>query len=80
MSAHIGWISRGVIELAGLGAVIVLIAIGLYFLPTIVAMMRHKENIGTVVVINLFLGWTFLGWVVALAMAFGQTKRPAAAA
>jgi hypothetical protein len=25
--------------------------------------------VGSVVVINIFLGWTFIGWVVALAMA-----------
>jgi hypothetical protein len=26
-------------------------------------------NLGSVAVINTFLGWTFIGWVVALAMA-----------
>jgi len=43
--------------------------IGLYFLPLIVAGVRHVPNIGSVAVINIFLGWTFIGWVVALAMA-----------
>ena len=40
-----------------------------YFVPTIVAVSRKVRNQGSVVVINLFLGWTFIGWVVALAMA-----------
>jgi hypothetical protein len=40
-----------------------------YWIPTIVGAARHVPNLGSVVVINLFLGWTFIGWVVALAMA-----------
>ena len=34
----------------------------LYFLPSIIA--RHKPNSGPVFIINLFLGWTLIGWVV----------------
>jgi hypothetical protein len=49
--------------------IVVLIVIGLYFLPTIVAYSRKVPNMGSVLVINLFLGWTFIGWVVAMAMA-----------
>lgn len=26
-------------------------------------------------VLNLFLGWTFIGWVISLAMAFGSTEQ-----
>lgn len=53
----------------GAAALLVIIGIGLYFLPTIVAVARKVTNQGSVLVINLFLGWTFVGWVVALAMA-----------
>jgi hypothetical protein len=38
-------------------------------LPTIIAVARKVTNQGSVLVINFFLGWTFVGWVVALAMA-----------
>jgi hypothetical protein len=48
---------------------VVLVALALYFIPSIVAAVRKVPNLGSVVVINLFLGWTFIGWVVALAMA-----------
>jgi hypothetical protein len=41
----------------------------LYFLPSVVAVARKITHQGSVVVINVFLGWTFVGWVVALAMA-----------
>jgi hypothetical protein len=40
-----------------------------YFVPVIVGAIRKVPNVGSVFVINLFLGWTFIGWVVALAMA-----------
>ncbi len=46
-----------------------LIVLVLYFLPSAVAVARKVTHQGSVVVINLFLGWTFIGWVVALAMA-----------
>lgn len=39
-----------------------------YFLPTIVAWGR-KRMTAPILVINLFLGWTLIAWVVALAMA-----------
>jgi len=38
----------------------------LYFTPTIVAAIRHKRNLVAILVLNLFLGWTFIGWIVAL--------------
>lgn len=54
-----------------------LIFAALYFLPTIVAFRRHATVRGTVAVavLNLFLGWTFIGWVISLAMAFGSTEQ-----
>lgn len=41
----------------------------LYFLPSIIGYKRQVPDIGSVIVINLFLGWTLIGWVVALALA-----------
>jgi hypothetical protein len=63
------WPSGGSVAGGIGGLVIVLLAIVCYFIPTIVALMRDVPNSGSVAVINFFLGWTFLGWVVALAMA-----------
>ncbi|MFG2674398.1 superinfection immunity protein [Streptomyces sp. NPDC048445] len=40
-----------------------------YFAPTVVAFARGVSNSGSILVLNLFLGWTLVGWVVALAMA-----------
>ena len=48
----------------------------IYFLPTIVALVRRGRDPGTAAVINLFLGWTFVGWVVALAIACRSRVEP----
>lgn len=48
-----------------------------YWIPTIVALLRDVPNKGSVIVINLFLGWTIIGWVVALAMAARSRPAPA---
>ena len=50
---------------------VVLIVMLLFFLPSIAAVLRGRNNPGSVIVVNLFLGVTGIGWVVALAMAFG---------
>lgn len=47
----------------------------LYFLPTIFAWARNAKAMDGVLVINLFLGWTFIGWVIALAWAASSDKR-----
>lgn len=43
--------------------------IGLYFLPSIIAAVRHTHNAMGILLLNLFLGWTVVGWLVALLMA-----------
>jgi len=53
--------------------VLILIGVAAYFIPTIVAFVKKTPNKMSVLVINLFLGWSFIGWVVALAMAFRDT-------
>lgn len=46
----------------------ILIVLALYFLPTLCA----KKDKGSIFILNLFLGWTFIGWVVALIWAFKE--------
>lgn len=60
------------------GPVFLLLVIGfLYFLPLFVAHARHHRNLLSIGVVNLFLGWTVLGWVVCLAWAFSSDVQPA---
>ncbi|ALA11962.1 hypothetical protein SEA_TASP14_72 [Mycobacterium phage Tasp14] len=48
--------------------------IGVYLLPTLVATVRKSHLLGPVTVVNLLLGWTFIGWVAALAMAVKDSR------
>jgi hypothetical protein len=41
----------------------------MYFLPSIVGLARSKRNLGSIFLLNLFLGWTVVGWVVAMVWA-----------
>ena len=62
--------------LFGLLLVLLLLVLGFgfYFLPAIVAFYRGHHNKMAILVLNLLLGWTFLGWVAALIWSFMQVK------
>jgi hypothetical protein len=57
------------------GVLGVMLLFGLYLLPSIVAGARHIPNVGAVIVVNFFLGWTLVGWVVALVIAVRSVPR-----
>jgi hypothetical protein len=61
-------------DIVGLG--VLLLLIGLYALPTLIAFKKHKRNAGGIYVVNMFLGWTLIGWVVALAWAACEDEHP----
>lgn len=63
-------VAQGIVGIALL-MVLAGIAGALYFAPTLVAFWRKATVRGTVAVLNAFLGWTLLGWIVALALACG---------
>ena len=56
------------------GLVILAVMAVVYFLPALVALNRHHQSAGPIFVIDLFLGWTLLGWVVALAWSVGPVR------
>jgi len=56
-----------------IGFTILAVAI-VYFTPSIIAVMSHRKNTGAVIIINVFLGWTLIGWVIAFAMAVSGDK------
>lgn len=64
----------------GLGAFILLVVLagGLllaYFLPALVANSRGHRNTAAIFVLNLFFGWTFVGWCAALVWSFTDNTR-----
>jgi len=38
----------------------------LYFLPMIMAIEKKQKNKTAIIVLNILLGWTLVGWVIAL--------------
>lgn len=40
-----------------------LVFLALYFAPTSVALLRRKRNGLAILVANLLLGWTVIGWI-----------------
>jgi hypothetical protein len=51
-------------------------AFALLFLPTLVAKSRHHPNALAIFLVNLFFGWTFIGWVVSLVWACTRPAPP----
>jgi hypothetical protein len=47
------------------GAMLI-VATLIYFLPTIIALARGHLSTLAIFLLNLFLGWTLLGWIIAL--------------
>ena len=48
----------------------------LYLLPWAIAATRSRRSLAPVVLINIFLGWTVLGWIAALVLAcLGETRQ-----
>jgi hypothetical protein len=48
------------------GTVIILVLMFVYLAPTLIAAARHTHNRIATLNLNLLLGWTLIGWVVAL--------------
>ena len=46
------------------------LSLALYLLPCLIGCARRAPDMGAVAVVNILLGWTLIGWVAALAMAF----------
>jgi Superinfection immunity protein len=51
------------------GLLIVLVALALYFIPFLTALGNEHRQCTAIFILNLFLGWTLLGWVAALVWA-----------
>jgi hypothetical protein len=41
-----------------------------YLLPAAIATYREHKNATPIWIVNIFLGWTFIGWVIALVWSF----------
>ena len=56
------------------GPILILLAL-LHFLPTFIALLRGHHNAFAIFLTNLLLGWTVIGWVVALIWSVTASER-----
>jgi len=57
-----------------IAALIVLVALVFYFIPTWVALARNHHNMTAIIVLNWLGGWTLIGWLVAIVWACTVTR------
>jgi hypothetical protein len=38
----------------------------LYFVPSVIGFSRKHQNAAAILMLNIFLGWTVLGWIACL--------------
>jgi hypothetical protein len=55
-------------------AVVALAALVVYFLPSVIAMNYRVRRSGAITTMNLLLGWTFIGWALALVWAIAEAE------
>lgn len=51
-----------------------ILALFIYFIPSMIAVMRGHNNTAPIIVINIFLGWSFLGWIGSLAWSLSHIE------
>lgn len=54
--------------------IFILFCVGLYFLPTLIAATKHSARAGAIFAVNFLLGWSVIGWIVALVWALAADK------
>ncbi|TCT87612.1 superinfection immunity protein [Pseudomonas sp. LP_4_YM] len=59
-----------------LAIVLFFIAVIIYFLPSFNASSRKHPNTSSIVLLNLFLGWTLIGWVASLVWSASSIAKP----
>ena len=47
------------------GVIGVIVLFSCYFMPATIALLRGMRGVGSVALVNFFLGWTLIGWFVA---------------
>ena len=55
-------------------AIVLFLAAVIYFIPLILAATESRPNTAAIGALNLLLGWTFIGWVIALVWAMTKGK------
>jgi hypothetical protein len=59
-----------------MGVFLLCLGVASYFVPLIVALSRNHRQTLAIGLLNLFLGWTVVGWVVGLVWAVTAPAAP----
>jgi hypothetical protein len=57
--------------------IFLVLCMAVYFLPSIVAIQKQKHNTAAIMAVNILLGWSVIGWIVALVWALAESPSPA---
>ena len=61
----------------GVSIVVSFIFLGvIYFLPSILAIRKWRYNSAAIIALNIFFGWTLVGWIVSLVWALTSGSEP----
>lgn len=52
-----------------------LLCLTIYMLPAGIGIIRARSNAVSIFVLNLFLGWTLIGWVISLVWAVADDDK-----
>ena len=52
-----------------------ILGLAVYFLPIIIAAVRHAKSIVGIILLNVLAGWTFIGWIIALVWSLTGSKK-----
>ena len=58
------------------GGIMIVISVALYILPSLLAWKNESPRRTKIMLINLLLGWTVIGWIAAMVMTFAYVAPP----
>jgi len=50
--------------------IIIILLLAIYILPSIIVIIRNHQSSTSIILLDLLLGWTLVGWVFALVWSF----------
>ncbi len=56
--------------------IFIILGVVAYFLPALIAARRKHPQANAILMLDLLLGWTFIGWAIALVWAMTAVKAP----
>jgi len=59
-----------------LGTFVTMGCLAVYFVPSYIAHVRKHPNATPILIVNIFAGWTLIGWVAALVWCFTVIPEP----